>query len=296
VLAFAVPPHVLVGQGADPVVVDEAHAAAAAAPSAVDLFREGGWLTVSNIVGPMMVTFDRFAIASLVSLAAASYYFVPQEVSLRLLVIPSAIATTIFPMLARIDRQGTDRRRITHGAVQAVAASCLPVCAIIAAFASPLLSLWMGARFAAESAVVAACLASGLFANCCAQVPFAWIQAAGRSDVTGKLHLLQLPIYAVLLLVLVTHFGIVGAAVAWSARATADAALLYAASARLFPDDALAPAMPPIVAGLAVLVLLGMTPAIADPAVRAWTSGTLLACSVAVAAFVALQFRKVIHR
>ena len=244
-------------------------------PRIIDLFREGGWLTVSNVVGPMMVTFDRFAIAAIVSLAAASYYFVPQEVSLRMLIIPSAIATTIFPMLARSGRARSDHRRIAHGALLAVAASCLPLSAVIGTFAQPLLSAWMGATFASASAQVAACLAVGLFANCCAQVPFAWIQAAGRSDVTGKLHLLQLPIYAVLLVVLTMQFGIVGAAVVWSIRATADAILLYLASASLFPEDDLRPMLPPIIAGLVLLVLIGIAPTLPTGLPR-WSVATVL--------------------
>ena len=244
----------------------------------------------------MMVTFDRFAIAALVSLAAASYYFVPQEIALRLLIIPSAIATTIFPMLAR---SGPDRRhhgRIAQGASLAVAATCLPLCAAIATFAEPLLAVWMGRAFADASGRVAACLAVGLFANCCAQVPFAWIQAAGRSDVTGKLHLLQLPAYAVLLLVLTWRFGIVGAAIAWSIRAVADAMLLYAASARLFAEVDLKSTGVPIVAGLVLLVGLGQVPLIADPAWR-WPSAIamLVACS-AIAGVLAWRLHRDIRR
>ena len=231
-------------------------------PRLIELFREGGWLTVSNVVGPMMVTFDRFAIATIVSLAAASYYFVPQEMSLRLLVIPSAVASTIFPMLARSDRTHRAQQRIASGALLAVAASCLPLCAVIGALAEPLVSTWMGPAFARASAQVAGCLAIGLFANCCAQVPFAWIQAAGRSDITGKLHLLQLPVYGVLLIGLTMGFGIVGAAIAWSTRAVADAVLLSAASATLFPDTDLKPVLPPLVAGLALLALIAASPAL----------------------------------
>lgn len=265
-------------------------------PLFADLFREGGWLTVSNVVGPMMVTFDRFAIAAIVSLAAASYYFVPQEVSLRMLVVPSAIATTIFPMLARANRDRRDHHRITQGALLAVAASCLPLCAVIGAFAEPLLSAWMGSQFAQASAQVAACLAVGLFGNCCAQVPFAWIQAAGRSDVTGKLHLIQLPVYAVLLVVLTMHFGIVGAAIAWSVRAVADAALLYLASASLFPEVDLNATVVPIVAGLALLVLLGATPQVTGGPLRWSIAVALLLSCVTIACRLAWRLRQDIRR
>ena len=34
----------------------------------------GGWMTISNIIGPLMVYFDRFLIGALVSMAAVAYY------------------------------------------------------------------------------------------------------------------------------------------------------------------------------------------------------------------------------
>ena len=253
-------------------------------PRLAELFREGGWLTVSNVVGPMMVTFDRFAIAAIVSLAAASYYFVPQEIALRLLVIPSAVASTIFPMLARVDRGPLAQRRIATGALLAVAASCLPLTAAIGALAEPLLSAWMGAGFALASAQVAGCLAIGLFANCCAQVPFAWIQAAGRSDVTGKLHLVQLPVYVVLLVALTHTLGIVGAAIAWSTRALADAVLLSIAASSLFEDLDLKPILPPIVAGLALLALIAAAPWLGTGSTRWWLALGALCCCTTIAA------------
>lgn len=199
--------------------------------------REGGWLTISNVVGPLMVTFDRFAVASLVSLSAAAFYFVPQEIALRMLFIPGALAATIFPMIARLTDtdQGAAQARISHGALLAAVIVSLPSCLVLAGIAHPLLRIWMGPEFAAHSAPVAAILAVGLLANCAAQVPFSWIQAAGRADVTGRLHLAELPAYGLILAFLTWRFGIIGAAWAWTLRASTDCALLLYASRRLFP-------------------------------------------------------------
>ncbi len=228
----------------------------ASGPALAPLLREGGWLTASNVVGPMMVTFDRFVIAAMVSLTAASYYFVPQEIALRLLLVPGAIATTVFPMLARMKGFDAGRQQISTRALLAIGASSLPPCALLAALAGPLIAVWMGHEFATHSAPVAAILAFGLFTNCCAQAPFAWIQAAGRADVTGKLHLLQLPLYLALLVGLTWQMGIVGTALAWSARALVDCALLFRASRVLFPGVALGSAVPLLLSGTTFLGLI----------------------------------------
>jgi O-antigen/teichoic acid export membrane protein len=60
-----------------------------------------------------------------------------------------------------------------------------------------------------------------------AYIPFALIQGTGRADITGKLHLLELPFYLVTVWVLTQHFGIEGTAIAWTLRTIADVILLF---------------------------------------------------------------------
>lgn len=258
-------------------------------PSIAAMVREGGWLTVSNVVGPLMVTFDRFAVAAIVSLTAASYYFVPQEIALRLLVVPGAVATTIFPMLARLQDGSVDRHRISRDALLAIAAASLPACALLAGLAPVLLSVWMGTEFAAYAAPVAAIIAVGLFANCCAQAPFAWIQAAGRADVTGRLHLIQLPLYAVILVTLTWRFGVIGAASAWSIRALADFGMLFVASSRLFPTVRLRKVLGTIVIGTTMLALLACAGFIADRGTHIAVAGALLLACFALSLKMAFE-------
>ena len=53
-------------------------------------------------------------------------------------------------------------------------------------------------------------------------MPLGLIHGSGRPDLTAKLHLAELPVYFIGLWVLIDHFGIVGAAVAWMIRAVVD--------------------------------------------------------------------------
>ena len=199
------------------------------------LVREGGWLTVSNLVGPLMVTFDRFAIGAMLSLKAVAYYMVPQEFALRVLTLPMALSSTAFPMLARRSLDGTEAQRqdlAGRSVMAALALSLLPAL-VMAAAAEPALRLWMGAEFANASAAPAAILAIGLFANCVAQIPFTALQAAGRADVTGRVHLVEVPIYVALLAFGLSVGGITGAAIVWSLRTAADAVAMFWLAQRL---------------------------------------------------------------
>jgi hypothetical protein len=59
------------------------------------------------------------------------------------------------------------------------------------------------------------------------------IQGTGRADITGKLHLLELPFYLAAVWYLTVHYGIVGTAVAWLVRVVADCILLFLLADRI---------------------------------------------------------------
>ena len=65
-------------------------------------------------------------------------------------------------------------------------------------------------------------------------MPFSLIQARGRSDITAKLHLIQLPFHLTIVYVFTLKWGVVGAAIAWSMRNLVDALLLFTAGKRIF--------------------------------------------------------------
>jgi O-antigen/teichoic acid export membrane protein len=109
----------------------------------------------------------------------------------------------------------------------------LPAVVVLACGAEPLLTLWLGGSVAAQAAPILRWLLVGCLANTAAQVPFAHLQASGRSWLTARFHLAQLAPYALFLYWAATRHGALGAAWAWSARCAVDALLLLAATAAI---------------------------------------------------------------
>jgi O-antigen/teichoic acid export membrane protein len=188
----------------------------------------GGWMTVSNVVSPMMVSLDRFLIGALVSISAVAYYAAPAEAVTKLLFFSSALAGVAFPALSSAIAQDKARARVIFiRAVKYTFLAMFPVVLLTVAFAGEGLTLWVGAAFSEHSTVILKWLAFGVFFSSLAQMPFALVQAMGRPDVTAKLHLLEVPAYAALLWFLLNGKGIEGAAIAWTARMAVDAAILF---------------------------------------------------------------------
>ena len=186
------------------------------------LLRFGAWLTVTNVVGPMMVFFDRFLIGAMIGAAAVGLYAIPFNLVNQMVVLPAAIAIAMFPRLAA--NPNSEKLKVQAFQVATFVMTILATCGAV--LAEPFLGLWLGYATAAQCLSVAIILIFGVWANGIAQIPFAGLQALGRTDLTAKAHLGELVPYALSLWLGLKYFGIAGGAAAWSARAVVDLILL----------------------------------------------------------------------
>jgi O-antigen/teichoic acid export membrane protein len=122
--------------------------------------------------------------------------------------------------------------RLYHRGLRYMFVALFPVVLIGMALAPIGFRLWLGNDFAVHSASVFQWLAAAVFINCLANIPFAYLQALGRPDLTAKFHLAELPVYAVLLILMIHRYGILGAAIAWFVRIVIDSTLLFIAAHR----------------------------------------------------------------
>lgn len=194
-----------------------------------ELLKFGGWMTVSNIVSPIMVQMDRFVIGMMLSMAAVAYYATPYEMVTKLLVVPAAIAGVCFPQFAKLNAQKNikDAMALYWKSCRYIFYLTFPAIIFLVLFAGWILHLWLGGKFSDESTRVFQILAIGVLVNGLAAIPFAFLQGAGRSDVTAKVHVCELLVYLPLLYFAVSKFGIVGAATIWSLRVFCDGVILH---------------------------------------------------------------------
>lgn len=187
------------------------------------LFHFGGWLTVSNVVGPVIVYVDRFVIGSALGAVLLAYYAAPFELVSRLLMVPAALTAVLFPMLSQMRLESPDQSVVLRRKAEKVLGVLMvPALVIGLLLAGPFLGWWLGEGFRAQSTWVLQILLVGFTVNAVAQITFTAMQSHGQTRLTALLHLVELPIYIVALLWLVEHYGIVGAACGWTARAVID--------------------------------------------------------------------------
>ncbi len=245
------------------------------------LVRDGGWMTVTNIVGPIIVYSDRVLIAGMISTAAVAHYATPFELASRILVIPAALAGVLFPSFAaeHAAERGTVRALHRRGVIVTLLL-VFPLGLVLNAFAPEILGLWIGPDFAGAGVAVLRWLSFGIVVNSVAHVPFALLQAAGHSDRVAKLHLIETPFALLITAWAIRLGGISFAAAAWSLRASIDAVALFVMARRPLAG---APE------GASWLAALGMTAAglfaVSLPAgvgARALVAATVLLSSAAI--------------
>jgi O-antigen/teichoic acid export membrane protein len=220
------------------------------------LLRFGGWMTVTNVIGPLMVTLDRFLIGALVSMTAVAYYATPYEVVTKLWLLPGALMGVMFPAFSAGFAHDRERTAILFGrSLKYLFLLLFPIMLCAVALAQEGLRLWLGPEMAQHSFRVLQWLAVGVFINSLAQVPFVFLQGVGRPDLTATLHIVELPLYLGLLWWLVSTRGIEGAAIAWTGRVAVDALFLFGLAKRYLPGKGAIPLQTALLPGAALLIL-----------------------------------------
>jgi O-antigen/teichoic acid export membrane protein len=194
------------------------------------LLSYGGWISVSNIVGPLLATLDQLVIGSVLGVVAVAHYSVPMSLVVRSQILAVALSRTLFPRMSRSTRD--EATKLAEKALLTLAYGYGAVCAPAIVLVWPFLGLWMGKEFGAISGPIAELLLIGAWTNGLSGIFLTLLTAQGRPDIVAKVDALEIIPFIILLWFLSNHFGLLGAAAAWTIMVTCEAGILFL-SARL---------------------------------------------------------------
>ncbi|HFK4480621.1 TPA: flippase, partial [Citrobacter sedlakii] len=146
----------------------------------------GGWITVSNVISPIMSTFDRFIASSILGAQNIAFYTVPSELINKGLIIPSALSRAIFPKLIAAER--TERFKLINIGYMLLIGVCGCGAIMIFFMSGIIMTFWMGESYSGLPVDILKILLVGFFFNSLAQIPFSNIQAYGKSKLTALIH------------------------------------------------------------------------------------------------------------
>jgi len=196
--------------------------------TAHELLRYGGWITVSNIAGPILVSIDQFMIGALIGVSSVPRYSIPFNLATKILLVPAAMTRALFPQLTKLEMCYAVAK--AESMTEAVSLALVLVCAPLILLNHYALTLWLGSEFAADASLLARIIILGVWINGLAYVPYVTLQSQGMPSVTAKLHVFELLPFFALLWIGLHSLGLIGAALAWSFRVLIDAVFLFKAA------------------------------------------------------------------
>ena len=192
------------------------------------LFAFGGFVTVSSIIGPLLMNVEKLFLSALVPISFLTYYLVPFSLMDRLSLIRSSFSSVLFPAFSYLH----DAREKSSSADLHIR-SCLAIFFLYAFFVlffvilgRQFLFYWMGNNFAQRSTTILAILSTAGLVNALAAPSFVALQGAGKPQICAIFHVIEAILYVPACYFLIKSFGAVGAAEAWFFRVVLDTALL----------------------------------------------------------------------
>ena len=193
----------------------------------------GGWATVSNVIGPVIVYADRFVIGAVLAAGTIAVYAVPFDAVARMPVLVASLCSVLLPELARLSRSTAEEGRDQHALQQLVKKSgvlsawIVTVMVVLGWLVTPYaLQAWLGFEFAQQSTDLTRVLILAFGFNSLAQVPFTALQAVGKVRTVALIHAGEVVPYCVAVVLAVSWFGVLGAAYAALIRSMLDFGLL----------------------------------------------------------------------
>jgi O-antigen/teichoic acid export membrane protein len=199
------------------------------------LLRFGGYVTISQIVSPLLVHIEKILIGAFAAVEQLPYYALPYNLAWALTSVPTSLGNVIYPAMARLlaqeDHAGV--RETFRSATRLIYVVLLGPVVLLVVYAPQILTAWMGIAFAAKASACLRLLSVAVLVNVLAWPAYQLLHAAGRADRTARYHLFELVIHVPLSVVLISRAGVVGAAVAWLLRVVLDTGLLLRAAAQV---------------------------------------------------------------
>jgi O-antigen/teichoic acid export membrane protein len=205
------------------------------------LMRIGGWMTVSNVVFPILTYADRVVIASVLSAEAIGYYATPSDLMARVHIVTGATVISLFPAIAASYRTDPARAVALFGrSVVTVSAVLFPAAVLVGVFSNELLTLWIGADYASHAAPVLRILAVGTLVGAADSIAATLLDAIGLPRVNAKLSVCELIVYVPVLFFALHLFGFLGGAITQVVRMTIDFHIRIWLARRYYPPVAAA--------------------------------------------------------
>lgn len=182
------------------------------------IFTYSAWAAISGFFSTMFVYGDRFIVARYLSPESLSIYTVSQDILIRVLLVPWAMAMALMPIFAA-DSLGKKANLETYlfNKKEINKISFLLVLLTLILF-YPAFYLWLGHDFIQKASPVILVQLIGILFCAMAQLPLVYAYAKGVPHLIAGVYLIEAVVYVLLGPWIFEKYGLMGATIVWSSR------------------------------------------------------------------------------
>lgn len=186
------------------------------------LYKFGFQVVLYGIGLTLINNLEKVILTKIVSVQSLAFYSVASTFALMTTMFSSAIVQSLLPAFSQLmsPEKKNELAELYRKSSKLSFIVIIPVIMGLLVIAKPFFTLWAGPEFGKESIIPFYILLLGIFFAIAAYVPNCMILASGNPVVFSKFYLLQILPYGLITYVLISKFGIIGAAVAFSLRET----------------------------------------------------------------------------
>jgi O-antigen/teichoic acid export membrane protein len=191
------------------------------------MLRFGFGLSIAGIAAIFLINLEKLLVTRLISVQSLAYYSIAYTFANMAAMFSWAMVQSLIPAFSQLstpDRQDQFNALFSRS-IKLSIIWLLPTLMLLFVIARPFFTIWAGPDFGQESPGPFYILLAGLLFNIVAYVPYSSLVASGRTGLIAKIHSAELIPYAICAALLISYFGIIGAALAWSLRVIFDSAI-----------------------------------------------------------------------
>ncbi|MCX5707979.1 MAG: oligosaccharide flippase family protein, partial [Candidatus Omnitrophica bacterium] len=178
------------------------------------LVKFGGFVSISNIVGPILLNIEKLFLTSLRSVASLTYYSVPFGLTDRLTVIRSSFSSVLFPVFS--SQQGSNDAQVNGELHERSTLYLFFLSVFFVLFfvflGREFLTAWIGGNFAFNSTRILKVLALAGLVNALAVPSFNALQGLNKPFLPALFHVIETVLYVPAAYFLIFRYGGTGAA------------------------------------------------------------------------------------
>ncbi len=193
------------------------------------MLKFGSSILVAGIAVVFLINLEKFVLTRVTSVETLAYYSIAATFAAMLTLFSGSILQPLMPAFSQLqgDENRTALNELYTRGIRLTLIWLIPAVVFMVLIGRPFFTYWFSPDFGRLSTGPYYVTIVGLLINVLAYFPYAAIMSAGRSDVFVKLYWLELAPYALLVWLLASNFGAIGAAAAWSVRISFDGLMLF---------------------------------------------------------------------